>query len=576
MSARKHPTGQRTTPPCCPRGRCVKNPAFPALPRLDIASIFGGTRSARSPIHLFIKDGRRRWIFLNETARRLLKLPKDAILGTVGKGLIPKPLAELFCGSDKSVLETGKPCSATRMVFWKGSPRFFRQTVRLHRAGGRRFIVGCVRDITAEVNAAKELQIRNTVLSVVSKAAQALILAPPEKFNRAVNRSLRQLAGATDVSRACIFEVCRHRGGKAACIRFEWVAKGIPPGIDNPKLQKMVMDGVHFTNIFAALADGVTYQGHGADFTPAERRFLPFLRVQSFISVPILLHGRFWGFVVLEEWRRRRVWSSAEANALRIAAGLLGAAIEREQNRRALLEAARNALRTQKEIRLLRRHAETVREEEQKKIALRLHDDFGQRLTMLISDLAWLRDEPNPPPAEIHGRVEEGIRRISDLLTLVKDISMDLRPAVLDHFGLGASMEWLAERFNKSTGIKTVTTITEGAALPKEQEYALFRVLKELLTNVAKHSRATRLHVSLAPGKGWMVLTVSDNGVGWKAARCSADGGLGLIGVRERIAAFDGKLETKAGKGGGATVSVKLPMPPKKHDKPRQGKDVRP
>lgn len=570
---------QSTRPPTRSAGKpCAADGVTPALPRLDIAGVFGGSKSSLSPVHLYIKDDRRRWVFLNEASIRLLGVSPETMLGSLGRRCIPKPLAELFCGDDKQVLDSGRPHTATRSIVWKGEARIFRQITWLHHEDGRRYVVGTLRDITAEEAHLDELRGRDSILAAVGKAAQKL-LVPQERFAPAIRDTLRLLGTAADVSRAYVFETHEHLGAPVASQRFEWVARGVSAEIDNPRFQNMRLDGSLFTDAVETLSAGGAYQRHLTDLPPTERRFLAGQQIRSFLFVPIFLHGQLWGIVAFDECRRRRVWSSAEVDALRIAAGLLGAAIERNRTKLKLQEAAEEALRSREEIRLLRRHAETAREAEQKRLAHRLHDDFGQCLTMLTKDLVWLRKQPGAAAAEIQERIAQDMSLIADLLTLVRDISMELRPAVLDHFGLGAAVEWAAERFSKSSGIPAVVRTDGAVPMAKEREYAIFRILQELLTNAAKHSQATLVRISLAARRDRMILTVADNGVGLKAGVPAHKGALGLLGVRERAVSLGGGAKFKNGKNGGATAIVQIPILPQaedNHNHVRNGKETRP
>jgi signal transduction histidine kinase len=422
--------------------------------------------------------------------------------------------------------------------------------------------VGTLRDITKEEEHLHELRSRDSILAAVGKAGQTLMLTPPEKFARAITETLRLLGTAADVSRAYIFEAHTYQGRPVASQRFEWVAQGVSAEIDNPLFQNFPMDGSVFADAIGALNGGMAIQQHLSDLPAAERQLLDGQGIQSLLFVPVFLHKQFWGMVAFDECKRQRVWSAAEVDALRIAAGLLGAAMERNQAKIAQKEAADEALRSREEVRLLRRHAETVREAEQKRLAHRLHDDFGQCLTMLTKDLVWLRGRPGSAAPEVQERIAQDLALIADLLASVRDISMELRPAVLDHFGLGAAVEWAAERFSKTTGIRTDVRIGDATPLAKEREYSLFRILQELLTNAAKHSQASRVRISLAAKRDTLVLTVADNGVGLKEGIPSHKGALGLLGVRERAISLGGAAEFLNGKKGGAAVSVRVPIRP--------------
>jgi signal transduction histidine kinase len=148
---------------------------------------------------------------------------------------------------------------------------------------------------------------------------------------------------------------------------------------------------------------------------------------------------------------------------------------------------------------------------------------------------------------------------IDGTIQVVKRISAELRPGILDDLGLVAAIEWQAEEFQNRTGISCrVTVDPQDFTVDQDQSTAFFRILQETLTNVARHARATKVAVSLKERGGRLTLRVRDNGIGITEEQISAPQSFGLIGIRERVHPWDGKVSIKGIQGKGTTVLVRV------------------
>jgi PAS domain S-box-containing protein len=201
-----------------------------------------------------------------------------------------------------------------------------------------------------------------------------------------------------------------------------------------------------------------------------------------------------------------------------------------------------------------------VIEKERAEIAREVHDELGQALTALKYDLSWLnqRCETNGP--EFQDRVQTALASIEDSIKSVKRISTRLRPAVLGDLGLGAAIEWYAGDFQRRTGIDVVLNLPqEDFEIDADRATALFRVLQESLTNVARHSQAGSVYVVLSAGKGLVSLSVSDDGIGYVPEDVVGARSFGITGMRERVEYFGGKFEIRGRPGEGTKVWVAVP-----------------
>jgi signal transduction histidine kinase len=181
-----------------------------------------------------------------------------------------------------------------------------------------------------------------------------------------------------------------------------------------------------------------------------------------------------------------------------------------------------------------------------------LHDELGQSLTAVKANLIALADR------ESNRRFEDCLHLVDEAIKNVRELSQLLRPTILDDFGLDAGLRWQCERFNERTGIAVNYSSSVTIRLPDETETQLFRIAQEALTNIARHSKATRVEISLQKDKDKIRLRISDNGKGIDAAEKSASPGIGMTGMRARARNAGGELEILTPKQG-VTIEAWVP-----------------
>lgn len=204
----------------------------------------------------------------------------------------------------------------------------------------------------------------------------------------------------------------------------------------------------------------------------------------------------------------------------------------------------------------------SLREEEMVRIARELHDELGQKLTGLKMDLSWLEGRLGPDRGALHDKVGSMKKLIDATVKSVRRISTGLRPLVLDDLGPIAALEWLADDFSRRSAIDVVLDLgMEELDVDDRTATALFRIVQESLTNVARHAGATRVEVSLNFEGERLVLKIADDGKGMPAEALSRKGGFGLVGIRERAFMCGGEFRVSGGPHGGTTVEVDIPLP---------------
>ncbi|HXT64370.1 MAG TPA: PAS domain S-box protein [Pyrinomonadaceae bacterium] len=206
-----------------------------------------------------------------------------------------------------------------------------------------------------------------------------------------------------------------------------------------------------------------------------------------------------------------------------------------------------------------------AQEAERENIARELHDEIGQALTAITINLQWMQrsgavNENGQP------RINESIEVIEDALRRVRELSLELRPSMLDDLGLLAALSWYTTRYSERTGIEAVVT----GDLPKTNnigrtiETVCFRIAQEALTNTARYSRATRVDVNIEKQNGLLQMSISDDGIGFiveNHVNAGLTTALGLRGMKERALAVGGKLTIRSEVGKGTDIVLLVPTP---------------
>ena len=224
----------------------------------------------------------------------------------------------------------------------------------------------------------------------------------------------------------------------------------------------------------------------------------------------------------------------------------------------------RELRRSREELRNLSLHLQSVRERESKRIAREIHDELGQKLTALKMDLSWLSHRMgtgDKGQKKILEKMESMSGLIDITIQTVQKISSELRPGLLDDLGLVPAIEWLAHDFQNRTKIQCRIRVDyEEIDLEPDCTTAIFRIAQEALTNVVRHSKATRVNISLKEKDGALVLRIRDNGQGIREEDIFAPSSLGLMGMRERIRPFGGELNIKGSPDKGTILTISLPI----------------
>ena len=288
---------------------------------------------------------------------------------------------------------------------------------------------------------------------------------------------------------------------------------------------------------------------------------------QSGLEVPLIIVSGMIG----EDTAVAAMKEGAADYLLKDRLGRLGTAVahalEQAQLRRERTLVNEGLKRANERYRALAARIEAIREQERTKIAREIHDVLAQELTRLKIDLVWLARRLGKPVAEslrpqLMERIADATAQTDTAISTVQRIATELRPVVLDSLGLPAAVEWQTEDFARRTGLVYTVTAPRGEfELDRERATALFRILQESLTNIARHARAARVSVELTDDADNLVLAIQDDGVGIGRAQAADQTSIGLIGMRERAEAFGGTLTIAGTPGAGTVVTVRIPRP---------------
>lgn len=231
--------------------------------------------------------------------------------------------------------------------------------------------------------------------------------------------------------------------------------------------------------------------------------------------------------------------------------------LRQDQHQSERQHAERQLLETNRQLQELSASLQNVREQERSRISRELHDELGQLLTGIRMEVSWLGGRLLGEQQQLIDKVASVKGQIDQTIASVRRISSELRPLVLDDLGFAAAASWYVDQFSARTGLPVRLVLA--ADDPQRGDAAatvLFRVLQESLTNVARHANATTVDVELRFGDDGWVLSIKDDGVGFAAAE---GGGLGLVGMRERVQMLGGRFALTSAPGHGTLVEVQVP-----------------
>lgn len=226
-----------------------------------------------------------------------------------------------------------------------------------------------------------------------------------------------------------------------------------------------------------------------------------------------------------------------------------------------LINTEKKIVKSNRDLLKLSVYVEELRENERKKIALDLHDDLGQKLTALNIDFAWLKKKQPKGNIKFSEKLVSMEFLLKESIESVRKIAFDLRPPIIDDLGLMSAIEWQANEFEKHTEISCNTDLlSEDIYLTTELSINIFRIVQEALTNVSKHSQASKVIIRITTKDNILKLKIVDNGIGLKKNQRPNSNSFGLLGMSERTKLCGGMMKISGKNKIGTELIIKLPL----------------
>ncbi len=285
----------------------------------------------------------------------------------------------------------------------------------------------------------------------------------------------------------------------------------------------------------------------------AHRAVLLAAGIRCYTGVPLIVAGQTIGAIVLGHGQPGPLPDEV-LDFVRQVADQLAVAVRQAQ----LFDEIRSS---REQLRSLSHRLVELQEDERKSLSRELHDRAGQSMTALQLRLGRLRRESDGLP-EVQAAVDELHTMADGTMEELHQLAVNLRPSSLDRYGLVPALKQYLEAFRKQNPVQVdfLATDLDQARLPDDVETALYRIVQESLTNVARHAQARRVSLILGRKDGLVKLILEDDGCGFEVDEALRRGRLGLLGMRERAEMLGGTLTIESSPGCGSTVYVEVPV----------------
>jgi signal transduction histidine kinase len=284
-----------------------------------------------------------------------------------------------------------------------------------------------------------------------------------------------------------------------------------------------------------------------------EKKYFRKRSIKSVLSIAFILEGKLLGVLALNSITKKYEFTEPEIKLAQAIANQLSVAIENSR----LLELSK---KHSKELEKLSLRIINAQEDERKNLAGKLHDVIAQDLTAIKFDLKMCQHTLPEQYSPIREKLEECENLVTQSLENVRNITSDLRPPILDHFGLVSTIRWYIDSFQSRTNLKIKVKMPKlNYKFPPEFETTIYRIIQEGLTNVVKHSQAKRASVSLYKKGNYVRIIIQDNGVGFELENLPHVHGFGLFKLKENTELLGGKFKIISNKGRGTKFDITLP-----------------
>jgi PAS domain S-box-containing protein len=406
-------------------------------------------------------------------------------------------------------------------------------------------VVVILREVTDLVQMRNELARRNVEITLFNEIHQVIAKARNQKT--VMKQMLKLLGGFAHATSGAIY-LSDHSQGRYVILQ----SFGVPPAILK-RIDRIPMTDPGFTAIARSKHTLVMEEDTDVQ-PPGQAEVRPEMGVNRVIGF-MFRSGTKQDYLVVFGLPEAKTVDPDVRRFFDMAARQFGIALERVE----LLDAAE---KREKELRQLTGRLIDSGEEEKRQCSRMLHDELGQALTALRLELETLERSLEPKSPCLRKSLEAIRSQIRFVSEGTRSLSKSLHPAMLDELGLSSTINWYIDNFVRREGLEVrFDEAGFDEDLPVPVSLALYRVAQEALTNVVRHSEASRVTISLTKGYPYAIMEVEDNGLGISAKKGKAKSrGLGLVSMRERVEHMGGVFHLKSSPGKGTRIRVKIPI----------------
>ena len=527
------------------------------------------------PDAVYAKDEEGRFVLANEVAA--IKLGAETADQLLGKTVAQLP----YCSRN------GRERAIEREVVTNGTAQINREEPLRDRDGshlgwllttrvplfdgdgGVTGLMGIERDITESKiseeilhHSLQETARGERLLLVLSRAAQAVQRArSPEEVHQTIGNEIMRLGhhsaictlsedgssvsvAHTTLESALVEAAERMTGVLLTSARF--------PVADNSLLTRVLLD---CEPVFTDDAAGFLSESLPEPMRPLSEQVASIWGLQAMILCPLVPNGDVEGMLVVAG----EGLTESDLPAMRVFANQVAVALENARLWDTVTTRGR-------ELKALSEQLVNAQEDERKRISRELHDELGQALTSTRIDILAVAESLHDCEPKTRQRLTDTITVVEQMLKQVREMALDLRPSMLDDLGLVPTLGWHTRRFAERTGLK-VNLQDSGmdVRLPSQVATTLYRTVQEALTNISKHAQASNVGIHIERVNSTVRAIIEDDGQGFDPqavqARHTAERGVGLVGMRERVAGAGGKLLVDSAPGRGTCLTLTMPFP---------------
>lgn len=520
------------------------------------------------PHMIFVKDAQDlRFVRVNKAGENLLGYAKHELIGKNDYDYFPKDEADAFTAKDREVLADGHLSDIPEEPIRTrdGTTRYLhtKKIPIADRDGIPQYLLGISEDITDRKHTEEELETRAGLSDFIAEVSLSLNLNEPLDLllQRCVETIVTRLGSA--LARIWVLgpgDLCRD------CRQADWCSDRTQClHLQASAGLSLNLNGEYRRVPLGLLKIGRIAQGAGAmvandilqDDRLPNKQWIEANGLQSFAGFPLVVEGRVFGVLALFG---REPLSEAMLQTVESVCYGVATSIARKRTEDRLHDNERALTRSREELRELTGQLLTAQDDERKRIARDLHDDYNQRLAAVTVDLQVLCKSI---PASMQGRIAAIAKQVEALSDDIHDLAYHLHPSLLDDVGLEVALRDLVLTFGQRENIEVAVSFNQiPGQLSKAIATCLYRVAQESLRNVAKHSKASEAAVALSGSRLGIGLSVRDTGKGFAPDRTTAPAhqGLGLRSMQERLRLVNGVLNVQSRPGHGTKVCAWVPF----------------